>query len=125
MSGIGIIDGVLKGFPSGVFGFGYGYGKCAGEDVGEVACVYGKLKQAGVGAYALGGAVESVCEVVHDVVADVFPACDNPLVLYMVFAAVERCRGPSSGESCKLAHHKRGVAIVVVFKLGVFAVNTI
>lgn len=40
----------------------------------------------------LGGAVESVGKVVHDVVADVIPACDNLPVLYMVFTAVERCK---------------------------------
>lgn len=125
LGGIGSIDGLLDGIPSGVFGFRDGYGKCAGEDVGEVACGYGELEQAGVWTYALGGAEETVCKVVHDVVVDVFPACANPLVLYMGFAAVERCGGPRSGESCKLARHKWGVAVVAVFKLGVYAVKTI
>ena len=72
-----------------------------------------------------GGAVKPVGKVVHDVVADVIPACDNLLVLYMVFTTVERCGRPSSLEARKWADHERGIAIVVVFKLGVFAVNTI
>ena len=69
--------------------------------------------------------MESVCQVVHEVVADVVTACDNPLVLNVGLAVGAEGERPGSGESCKLTHHERGVAVVVVFKFGVFAVYTI
>ena len=69
--------------------------------------------------------MESVCQVVHDIVADVIPACDNPLVLDVGFAVGAEGKRPGSGESRKLTHHEGRVAVVVVFKLGVFAVYTV
>ena len=116
---------MLKGLPSGVFGFGERHGKCVGQDVGEFSRGYRELGQEGFRSDAFRGTVESVCQVVHDVVADVVSVCDNPLVLNVGLAVGTEGERPGSGESRKLAHHEGRVAVVVVFKFGVFAVYTV
>ena len=105
LGGVRGVDGLLKGLPFGVFGFGESHGKGVGQDVGEFACGYGELGQMGFKPDALGGAVESVCKVVGDVVADVVPACDNCLVLDVGSAAVVGRKRPRSGKVRELAYH--------------------